>query len=80
MDMPVTNQDVLTFKQGLAGRLRLNRPRALHSLNRQMVRDMYAPLGLLVTKCSIRLRQMNGPTEGSLKMLSSAAFRSCADV
>src|SRR5699024_8426333 len=40
MDMPVTNQDVLTFKQGLAGRLRLNRPRALHSLNRQMVRDM----------------------------------------
>jgi enoyl-CoA hydratase len=40
MDMPVANQDVLTLKQGLAGRLRLNRPRALHSLNRQMVRDM----------------------------------------
>jgi enoyl-CoA hydratase len=31
---------VLTCKEGLAGRLRLNRPRALHSLNRQMVRDM----------------------------------------
>src|SRR5574339_645185 len=34
------NADVLTFKEGLAGRLRLNRPKALHSLNRQMVRDM----------------------------------------
>ena len=32
--------DVLTIKEGLAGRLRLNRPKALHSLNRQMVRDM----------------------------------------
>ncbi len=40
MDMPTANQDVLTHKEGLAGRLRLNRPRALHSLNRQMVRDM----------------------------------------
>ena len=33
-------RDVLAIKQGKAGRLRLNRPRALHSLNRQMVRDM----------------------------------------
>src|SRR6476660_9529298 len=40
MDMPVTSRDVLTQKEGLAGRLRLNRPKALHSLNRQMVRDM----------------------------------------
>ena len=40
MDMAVTSQDVLTKKEGLAGRLRLNRPKALHSLNRQMVRDM----------------------------------------
>src|SRR6187399_2031531 len=40
MDMPTANQDVLTHKEGLAGRLRLNRPKALHSLNRQMVRDM----------------------------------------
>lgn len=40
MDMPVTGEDVLTKKEGLAGRLRLNRPKALHSLNRQMVRDM----------------------------------------
>ena len=32
--------DVLTVKEGLAGRLRLNRPKALHSLNRGMVRDM----------------------------------------
>ncbi len=32
--------DVLTLKEGFAGRLRLNRPKALHSLNRQMVRDM----------------------------------------
>ena len=30
----------LTLKEGFAGRLRLNRPKALHSLNRQMVRDM----------------------------------------
>jgi enoyl-CoA hydratase len=41
MDMTATTQnDVLTTKEGLAGRLRLNRPKALHSLNRQMVRDM----------------------------------------
>ena len=40
MDMATTQSDVLTIKQGLAGRLRLNRPKALHSLNRQMVRDM----------------------------------------
>ena len=44
MDMPVTAQDVLTTKEGLAGRLRLNRPKALHSLNRQMVRDMASAL------------------------------------
>ncbi|MBW0145574.1 enoyl-CoA hydratase/isomerase family protein [Sphingomicrobium clamense] len=30
------SQDVLTFKEGLAGRLRLNRPKALHSLTRDM--------------------------------------------
>jgi enoyl-CoA hydratase len=40
----VTTRDVLTVKEGLAGRLRLNRPKALHSLNRQMVRDMAAAL------------------------------------
>ena len=39
-----TTQPVLTTKEGLAGRLRLNRPRALHSLNRQMVNDMAAAL------------------------------------
>lgn len=32
--------DVITVKEGFAGRLRLNRPQALHSLNRQIVRDM----------------------------------------
>ena len=37
--------DVLTCKEGLAGRLRLNRPRALHSLNRDMVNGMAAALG-----------------------------------
>ena len=36
--------DVLTYKEGLAGRLRLNRPRALHSLNRAMVNGMSAAL------------------------------------
>ena len=40
MDAMTTQKDVLTYKDGLAGRLRLNRPKALHSLNRQMVRDM----------------------------------------
>ena len=40
MDAMTSQQDVLTVKEGLAGRLRLNRPKALHSLNRQMVRDM----------------------------------------
>ena len=32
--MTDTQADVLTYKEGLAGRLRLNRPKALHSLNR----------------------------------------------
>jgi enoyl-CoA hydratase len=40
MDMIATSDDVLAVKEGFAGRLRLNRPKALHSLNRQMVRDM----------------------------------------
>ena len=44
MDAMTSTQDVLTYKEGLAGRLRLNRPKALHSLNRQMVRDMAAAL------------------------------------
>jgi len=44
MDAMTSTQDVLTTKEGLAGRLRLNRPKALHSLNRQMVRDMAAAL------------------------------------
>jgi enoyl-CoA hydratase len=39
-----TPADVLTVKDGLAGRLRLNRPKALHSLNRQMVHDMATAL------------------------------------
>ena len=43
MTEPTT--DVLTYKEGLAGRLRLNRPRALHSLNRAMVNGMAAALG-----------------------------------
>lgn len=44
MDAMTATRDVLTVKEGLAGRLRLNRPKALHSLNRQMVRDMAAAL------------------------------------
>lgn len=45
IDAPMTDtKDVLTYKEGLAGRLRLNRPKALHSLNRRMVRDMAAAL------------------------------------
>ena len=44
MDAMTSTEDVLTTKEGLAGRLRLNRPKALHSLNRQMVRDMAAAL------------------------------------
>ena len=40
MDAVIKAQDVITKREGLAGRLRLNRPKALHSLNRQMVRDM----------------------------------------
>lgn len=44
MDAMTTARDVITEKQGPAGRLRLNRPRALHSLNRQMVRDMASAL------------------------------------
>ena len=44
MDAATATRDVLTVKQGPAGRLRLNRPKALHSLNRQMVRDMASAL------------------------------------
>jgi enoyl-CoA hydratase len=44
MDAMPATRDVITEKEGLAGRLRLNRPKALHSLNRQMVRDMAAAL------------------------------------
>ena len=44
LDSMTTNRDVLTLKKGQAGILRLNRPKALHSLNRQMVRDMAAAL------------------------------------
>jgi enoyl-CoA hydratase len=44
MDAVTSTKDVLTLKEGLSGRLRLKRPRALHSLNRQMVRDMAAAL------------------------------------
>ena len=40
MDAVTTGPDVITVKRGQAGCLRLNRPRALNSLNRQMVRDM----------------------------------------
>lgn len=42
--MTTASSDVITVKEGMAGRLRLNRPKALHSLNRQMVRDMSAAL------------------------------------
>ncbi|MBA3666934.1 MAG: enoyl-CoA hydratase/isomerase family protein [Sphingomonas sp.] len=42
--MATISSDVLAIKQGSAGRLRLNRPKALHSLNRQMVRDMASAL------------------------------------
>ena len=44
MDAVTSTRDVITEKQGLAGRLRLNRPKVLHSLNRQMVRDMASAL------------------------------------
>ena len=44
MDAVTASSDVIAVKEGLAGRLRLNRPKALHSLNRQMVRDMASAL------------------------------------
>jgi len=40
MDAMTTAPDVIAVKEGQAGRLRLNRPKALHSLNRPMVREM----------------------------------------
>lgn len=36
----ITTDDVLTFADGYAGRIRLDRPKALHSLNLEMVRAM----------------------------------------
>lgn len=44
MNVATPVKDVLAYRQGQAGRLSLNRPKALHSLNRQMVRDMAAAL------------------------------------
>ena len=44
MDAVTTSPDVITVKRGQAGCLRLNRPKALNSLNRQMVRDMASAL------------------------------------
>ena len=38
------DKDVLTYKEGLAGRLRLNRPKALNSLTRDMCLTMYEAL------------------------------------
>ena len=40
MDMMTTMPELLSGREGFAGRLRLNRPKALHSLNRALVRDM----------------------------------------
>ncbi|WP_260483541.1 enoyl-CoA hydratase/isomerase family protein [Sphingomicrobium flavum] len=37
-------KEVLAYKEGAAGRLRLNRPKALHALNRDMCLDMTAAL------------------------------------
>jgi enoyl-CoA hydratase len=39
-----SSSDTLTFKDGRTGRLRLNRPKALHALNLPMVRQMTAAL------------------------------------
>ncbi len=44
MDAMTTEKDVLTYKQGAAGRLRLNRPKAIHALTREMCLDMTAAL------------------------------------
>ena len=38
------SSDVLTFVEGRVGRLRLNRPKAIHALTRQMCSDMIAAL------------------------------------
>lgn len=40
----LTTEDTLTYIEGRAGRLRLNRPRALHSLNLAMVQQMTGAL------------------------------------
>src|SRR6476659_5511195 len=44
MDAMTAAKDVITEKHGPEGRLRLNRPNALHSLNLQIVRDMASAL------------------------------------
>src|SRR5271165_5622910 len=43
-------------------------------------RDMYAGLGLLLTRCWINSLPTNGPTLGWLKILSIALSRSCCAV
>ncbi|GCA50965.1 putative enoyl-CoA hydratase echA8 [Sinorhizobium sp. KGO-5] len=44
MDMQTTLPEVIVERQGAIGRLRLNRPRALNSLNRTMIRAIAAAL------------------------------------
>ena len=42
--MSVMTDEIRAYREGAAGRLRLNRPKALHSLNIEMVRGMTAAL------------------------------------
>lgn len=44
MEMQTTLPEVIVERQGAIGRLRLNRPRALNSLNRTMIRAIAAAL------------------------------------
>jgi enoyl-CoA hydratase len=49
------NSSVIATRDGAAGRLRLNRPKALHSLDLAMVRQMTAALQDWITDPSLRL-------------------------
>lgn len=52
---PAVTDTVLANRDGAAGRLRLNRPKALHSLDLAMVRQMTAALRAWITDPELRL-------------------------
>ena len=81
MSQTFTNSgDILTEKQGSAGRLRFNRPLALHSLNRQMVRDMANALIAWRSDPDVRIIMIDHATDPNGDPKLSRGFCAGGDV